>query len=314
MMATTTTQVTQTQQTQSNSETHAVKSFPILRTGAAVREASRNGTHTTTTAGLAPTYLQANLIILPSLYAPDFRLLCARNPVPCPLLAESHLGSHSTLKSHMSGLEGPQIADDVDIRSDAPKYTVYHDSQVIKTESDDIIDEWSEDHIAFLIGCSFSFESALERAGLVPRHVAMQSIVPMYRTTIPLCPAGVFTGATYIVSMRPYRKVDIEKVRDITRPYVATHGEPIAWGWDALQRLGIRDIDAPEWGSAPVTEDGKALGSVMGDEENIPVFWGCGVTPQEAVMRAQLEGTVMGHAPGHMLVLDCRDWDIVSKD
>ncbi|KAL7818211.1 hypothetical protein V8C44DRAFT_320522 [Trichoderma aethiopicum] len=49
-----------------------------------------------------------------------------------------------------------------------------------------------------------------------------------------------------------------------------------------------------------------------GEDEEVPVFWGCGVTPQEAVMRAGLEGVVMAHAPGHMLVLDARDEDILE--
>jgi uncharacterized protein YcsI (UPF0317 family) len=122
----------------------------------------------------------------------------------------------------------------------------------------------------------------------------------------------VFSGSTYVVSMRPYKKNEIEAVRSITRPYIATHGEPIAWGWDAVEKLGIGDIDVPEWGEAPLTSDGRPLGDVEGDEENIPVFWGCGVTPQEAIMRAGLDGTIMSHAPGYMLVLDCRDWDVVK--
>lgn len=118
---------------------------------------------------------------------------------------------------------------------------------------------------------------------------------------------------TYVVSMRPHRRPDIEAVRDVTRPFTATHGEPLAWGWDAVQQLGIKDIDQPEWGDAPLTLNGRPLGHCEGDDEEIPVFWGCGVTPQEAVMRAGLQGTIMAHAPGHMLVLDCRDWDIMKK-
>jgi uncharacterized protein YcsI (UPF0317 family) len=137
----------------------------------------------------------------------------------------------------------------------------------------------------------------------------------MYVTNIPLCPAGAFKQSTYVVSMRPYRRKDIEKVRDITRPFVATHGEPIAWGWDAVSRLGIRDINQPDFGEAPVAADGSPLevGGSGGDEEVVPVFWGCGVTPQEAVRRAGIEGTVIGHAPGYMLVLDIRDWDIIPQ-
>ena len=283
-------------------------------TGAHVRLASRNGNHATTTSGLAPTYLQANLIVLPSRYANDFRILCARNPVPCPLLAESEsAGSWNTVKSWVDGLEGSGVVSGVDIRRDAPKYMVYKDSKLVKFQCEDIVQEWTEDHVAFFIGCSFSFESALSAAGLVPRHIIMDRVVPMYRTNIPLCPAGVFSGSTCIVSMRPYRGSEIEAVRTITRPYIATHGEPIAWGWDAAKKLGIQNINSPDWGEPPLASDGKPLGDVEGDEENIPVFWGCGVTPQEAVMRAGLEGTIMGHAPGHMLVLDCRDWDVVKQ-
>ena len=114
------------------------------------------------------------------------------------------------------------------------------------------------------------------------------------------------------MSMRPYKRSEIEEVRRITRPYIATHGEPIAWGWEAVKRLGIVCIDKPTWGDAPLTSDGRPLGEAEGDEENIPVFWGCGVTPQEVVTSAGLKGMIMGHAPGHMIVLDCRDWDVVK--
>jgi uncharacterized protein YcsI (UPF0317 family) len=295
------------------SKSATATSYPVEVTGADVRDACRNGSLTTTTSGLAPTYLQANLIILPSRYGSDFRLLCARNPVPCPLLAESSsVGKWDEVKSWVDGLSAGGVVSGVDIRRDAPKYMVYKDSALVKFECEDIVEEWTEDHVAFFIGCSFSFESALANAGLTARHTVMMRAVPMYRTNVPLCPAGVFNGSTYVVSMRPYKRSETEAVRSITRPYIATHGEPIAWGWDAVKKLGIEDIDKPEWGAPPLTLDGSALGSVEGDEDEIPVFWGCGVTPQEAVMRAGLEGTIMAHAPGHMLLLDCRDWDILK--
>ena len=56
--------------------------------------------------------------------------------------------------------------------------------------------------------------------------------------------------------MRPYKPGDIETVRYITLGYSVTHGDPIAWGWDAIRSVGLRDFDAPEWGNAPVTADG----------------------------------------------------------
>ncbi|OAA68522.1 hypothetical protein SPI_00717 [Niveomyces insectorum RCEF 264] len=325
-------------------------------TGHAVRLAARLKALTGQTANLAPTYLQANLIVLPSRYADDFRLLCKRNPVPCPLLAESAApGSYNILKSYLrapaSGSYAGRppsdllsvgrksvaaaaaaaaadtalpanllVAADVDLRHDFPKYYVYANGR-LACEVADLAAHWTPDHVGFLIGCSYSFEAALAAAGLPPRHNVQGRNVPMYRATrMPLCPAGVFAGgATYVVSMRPYRACDVERVRDITRPFERTHGEPVAWGWDALERLGIRDVATPEYGDGPVRLDdsGKPFGPGEGDvlggrEEYVPVFWGCGVTPQEAVMTANLEGTVMAHVPGHMLVLDVKDHDAFS--
>ncbi|CAN8105386.1 unnamed protein product [Discula destructiva] len=290
-------------------------------TGTSVRLAARNKTLTHQTAGLAPTYLQANLIVLPSRYAHDFRLLCARNPVPCPLLAESaRPGDPLKLKSYLqapvretAGSSGVlQIARDVDLRHDFPKYRLYKNGH---PDSDDVLDisaQWTEDHVGFLIGCSFSFESALSAAGLTPRHQIQNRNVPMYRTSIPLCPAGVFTGATYVVSMRPYKAEDIEKVRDITRAYVATHGEPIAWGWAGMKQLGIADIKEVQWGEQSLMSEGS--GRLFDETETgyVPVFWGCGVTPQNAAMMAGVEGLVMAHSPGHMIVLDVREDEVFS--
>jgi uncharacterized protein YcsI (UPF0317 family) len=287
----------------------------IPKTGKAVRLMARSAQYTTPTTTAAPGFLQANLIVLPSEYAADFRRFCKRNPVPCPLLAESQdIGRWDQFKSHIPGIAGEQIANDVDLRSDFPRYMIYNDGRLTKSHVTNIKEEWTDDHVGFLIGCSFSFDAALAISGLPPAHTLWGRNVPMYRTGISLCPAGVFMNSTYIVSMRPYKRKDIERVRDITRPYLITHGEPIDWGWDAVERLGISDIRSPEYGDAPVTPFGaeftKGLGE--GEESLEPVFFGCGVTPQEAIQRAGLRGTVFAHAPGHMLVLDIRDSDIVQ--
>ncbi|KPI35955.1 uncharacterized protein AB675_10517 [Cyphellophora attinorum] len=288
-------------------------------TGEAIRLAARSGAYTTPTSGIAATYVQANLIVLPNRYASDFRLLCKRNPVPCPLLAESRtVGSWEQLTSNIPGVGGERLANDLDLRRDIPRYMVYQDGTQVRSHCADVCKDWSEDHSAFLIGCSFSFEAALADAGLVPAHMAYNRNVPMYATTIPLCSAGVFKQSTYVVSMRFYRRKDVERVRDITRPYVATHGEPLDWDWCALERLGIQDLDKPEYGDSPVGSDGlpvrRSAQSFSNDGDDlVPVFWGCGVTPQQAVMQSGLKGTVIGHAPGHMLVLDLRDWDILAS-
>ena len=293
----------------------------LVVTGEQARIHARNNEHQGPTSGLAPGFLQANMIILPSKYATDFRNLCARNPVPCPLVAEStRPGCFNAVKSAIPNLKGTQLlGEGVDLRRDAPRYMVYKDSRLEKSYCSDITAEWTEDHVAFLIGCSFSFETELQSAGLAPRHIVLGRNVPMYRTSVPLSPAGVFTGSTFVVSMRPYKRSELDDVRRITRKYSATHGEPIAWGWEAVDRLGIEDINAPEWGDAPLSMGGQRLMrkipqgcNTTNDEEDIPVFWGCGVTPQEAVMKAGLEGVIMAHAPGHMLLLDARDGDIIQ--
>ncbi|KAI5850143.1 hypothetical protein BZA05DRAFT_401067 [Tricharina praecox] len=255
----------------------------------AVRLLCRQNRYTAPTAGLAGGYIQANLLVLPQAHAADFRSLCLRNPVPCPLLAT---GTATFLSS-------PLLTTPFDLRTDIPRYNIYSAGKLIHAGELSLADVWDEtSHVAFLIGCSFSFDGALADAGLVPRHVERRCNVSMYTTTRRLNPAGVFTDATYVVSMRPYRPQDVGTVRNITRRYSEMHGEPIAWGWEALQELGIRDLSDPDFGDPVELREGE-----------IPVFWGCGVTPQNAIMSAgdKVKGIVMAHSPGHMLVCDVRE-------
>ncbi|OAQ72172.1 N-terminal binuclear Zn cluster-containing/DNA binding domain-containing protein [Pochonia chlamydosporia 170] len=287
----------------------------VSKTGLDARLAARHNKHTTPTAGISPGYIQANMIVLPSRYAADFRNLCARNPVPCPLIAESSsTGSFSSIKTCIKGLEDRGVVStECDLRTDLARYMVYKNSKLVASHVQDVIEQWTEDHVAFLIGCSYSFETELIRAGLPPQHILLGRNVSMYRTTTRLCPAGVFVGGTYVVSMRMYKRSQIGRVREVTSRFGVTHGEPVDWGWEAVGRLGIRDLGEPEWGDAPVLKGGFAVDDGdREDEEEVPVFWGCGVTPQDAVMRAGLEGVVLAHAPGYMLVLDVKDEDILD--
>ncbi|KAH2937545.1 hypothetical protein KXW73_000200 [Aspergillus fumigatus] len=249
----------------------------------------------TNTSGLSPGFLQANLLILPSRYAPDFHALCLRNPVPCPLFGIIPQGNPHTV-SPAACITNP----DFDLRTDFPQYRVYQSGRHIASRKD-LKEVYTPDHVGFLLGCSFSFEDALCEAGLPPRHQLTGRLVAMYRTTVPLMPAGVFSDACMVVSMRPYLLADVEQVRQVTRPYGATHGEPVAWGWDGAERLGIKDIKTPDWGEAPVFEEGE-----------VPVFWACGVTPQLAVEMAgeKIEGLVFAHEPGNMLVTDWTAGDL----
>lgn len=227
-----------------------------------VRQRARHGTLTSPTTGLAPAHIQANLLVLPQSVAADFEILCARNPVPCPLLGKSATPGdpHSFVPSDLfSTSEG--LADTIDIRTDIPQYNIYQHGKLVASKTD-IKDEWTESSVAFLIGCSFSFENALLEAGLPPRQIQQRCNVSMYKTTVKLLPAGIFTNANMVVSMRPYHPQDIERVRDITRPFIKTHGEPVAWGWQAAHDFGIKDIQQPEFGDPVKFKEGE-----------VPVFW-----------------------------------------
>lgn len=225
----------------------------------------RNGEFNGHTSGYCNGYAQANLIVLPKALASDFEDLCFRNPVPCPLLTKvinkKDVADKRIIKTS-----------DFDLTTDLPKYTVYRDGELVETKTD-ITEEWDdEDHVGFLIGCSFSFENELATNGYKPKHQKEDSNVLMYLTTKYLNAAGVFVKCPYVVSMRPFKTEDIDQVRNISRPFKKTHGEPIDWGYDAVARLGIKDLQNPEFG-APIE---------IADDE-IPVFWACGVTPQAAV-------------------------------
>ncbi|KAI0025702.1 hypothetical protein F4780DRAFT_774566 [Xylariomycetidae sp. FL0641] len=275
---------------------HSAGSVPEPSSAHAVRSAVRNGALRGPTTGLAPGYLQANLIVLPR---PRLRrglpgVVRARNPVPCPLLGEL-----------------PRLFDEpsqADVRRDAPRHNVYVDGALSRAGVPDVVDDGDEDGHLLVRG-----GAGPAPACLPARHLAHRRDVTMCRTTVPLCAAGAFAGATLVVSMRAYAARDVEAVQGITRAYAATHGEPVAWGWDALERLGIRDIDDPQWGDAPLTVDGRPLGEeARRSRDEVPVFGAVVLPPQEAVMRAGMEGTVLAHAPGHMLVLDARDEDITA--
>lgn len=232
-----------------------------------------------TTSGTAADFVQANVIVVPTEYAAELRMLCERNPVPCPLIEALEPGAYE-----------PRCAPGADLRRDVPAYRVWRDGQLVERRSE-VADLWSDEFTAFLIGCSFTFEAALIAAGLPIRHQQLGRNVPMYRTTIPLAPAGRLHGHM-VVSMRPFHASEVERARDATRPYIHAHGEPIAWGDPTA--LGIVDIDRPDEGDA-----------VPLDSRDVPVFWGCGVTTQAVAVESRIP-LVITHEPGHMFVTSLR--------
>jgi uncharacterized protein YcsI (UPF0317 family) len=249
-----------------------------LSTGNLVRQACREERFDGQTSGLAPGFVQANLVIVPGDSAFDFHEFCRRNPKPCPVLDVTEPGSAVPTR----------VAPDADLRTDLPRYRVWKKGELVE-EPTDVRDHWRDDFVGFLIGCSFTFEAALSRAGVPVRHVEMGVNVPMYRTNVPCVPSGPFQGPL-VVSMRPMNPADAIRAVQITSRYPGVHGAPIHLGLP--QQIGIADLAFPDYGDpVPVRDD------------EIPVFWACGVTPQAVLQAARLPLAIT-HSPGCMFVTD----------
>ncbi|MDO5726755.1 MAG: putative hydro-lyase [Bowdeniella nasicola] len=236
----------------------------------------------TPTAGWCAGYTQANVIIVPEDYAFEVLLFCQRNPKPCPLLGVLEPGQTA----------GPLLADG-DIRTDIPAYTIYRDGELAGTVGD-LNEVWQDDLVTFILGCSFTFETPLQRAGIRVAHIDQGCNVPMYQTTRRCAPAGRISGPL-VVSMRPLPADQISDAVRISARYPAVHGAPVHIGNPAA--LGIEDLSQPDFGDP-----------VEIPADHIPVFWACGVTPQAAVMQSR-PPLAFGHAPGHMLITDAHDSD-----
>lgn len=256
----------------------AVLSDPRSLSAQAMRQRIRSGQHARHTAGLAIGRLQCNLAILPDAYALDFLRFCQRNPKPCPVVGISDTGDPAL----------PSLGRDIDIRTDVPRYRIYRNG-VLTEELTDIADHWRDDFVTVALGCSFTFENALIRAGIPVRHIEQDRTVPMYRSNRRLVPAGPF-GGHMVVTMRPIPRDRVEDACRISAAFPQAHGAPIGTGDPAL--LGIRNLDDPDWGEAVDIRPGE-----------IPVYWACGVTPQNVLQAARLPICIT-HAPGHMLIAD----------
>ncbi|MEO0637058.1 MAG: putative hydro-lyase [Pseudomonadota bacterium] len=243
-----------------------------------VRAAVRSGDYAGQTAGLAAGCLQANLVVLPRSEAAAFEQFCALNPKPCPLVGKTQLGDPLFLS----------LGAQVDVRSDLPSYNVYRNGALTERLTD-LTDVWTDDLVAFALGCSFTFERALERHGIGLWHIAHNKTVPMFRTNLPLASVGPF-GGTMVVSMRAIEAAKVEQASLISAQYPWAHGDPVHIGKPS--DIGISDIAHPDWGDATPVASGE-----------VPMFWACGVTPQAAVIDAKLPFAIT-HTPGHMLITE----------
>jgi len=249
-----------------------------------LRALMRSGEWTGVTAGLAPGYAQANLVALPREMAFDFLLFCQRNPKPCPLLEVLEPGCS----------EPRRTAPGADLRTDLPRYRIFRHGTLVE-EREDILSDWRDDLVSFLLGCSFTFEAALMDAGIPLRHLEQGRGVPMYRTSLETDSAGPFTGPV-VVSMRPIKSSQVPRAVQVTSRFPSVHGAPLHIGDPAA--IGIEDIGRPDYGERTEILHGE-----------VPVFWACGVTPQAVAAQCK-PAFMITHSPGHMFITDKRDEEL----
>jgi uncharacterized protein YcsI (UPF0317 family) len=253
---------------------------------AELRRAIRSKDFRSHTAGQAPGYAQGNLVILPSEYADEFLRFCRMNPKACPVIGMTEPGDPRV----------PELGADLDLRTDIPAYCVFRDGRQVE-EVSDLWTLWSDDLVGFVLGCSLSFEAALEDARVPVRHLEHDHPVPMFNTSIANRPAGRFAGSM-VVSMRPMTPAQAIRSVQVTSRFPSVHGAPVHFGDPAA--IGIADLQAPDYGDASEVRDGE-----------VPVFWACGVTPQQAI-RAAKPPLAITHKPGYMLVADVRNSELAA--
>jgi uncharacterized protein YcsI (UPF0317 family) len=248
-----------------------------------LRRLIRAGEWKQTTTGLVPGFVQANLVMLPKEQAFHFLLFCVRNPKPCPILDVLEPGQFE-----------PSIARGADLRTDLPKYRIYEKGELRK-EVEEVKDFFHEGMVSFLLGCSFSFESAMLASGLPIRNIEEGKNVSMYVTSRRCVSAGPFSSPL-VVSMRPLTPQQAVRAIQVTTRFHLTHGAPVHFG--SPEEIGIKNLNRPEFGDPVTLRQGE-----------IPVFWACGVTSALAATSARLP-LVITHAPGHMFVSDLKDEDL----
>ncbi len=257
----------------------------IPQTGTEVRQAIREGRFSQPTSGVAPHHVQANVAILPRDVAFDFLLFCQRNPKPCPVVEVIEAGQ----------VEAALTAPGSDIRTDVGFYRIFKNGELVD-EPETIESHWRDDLVTFLLGCSFSFEHALIANGIDLPYYGTERNVPMFITDIATAASGPFSGPM-VVSHRWIPSNKVVRAVQATSRFPDTHGAPVHIGDPS--KIGISDITKPDFGDA----------WEQGDDDEVPVFWACGVTPQSVAMNSEPE-LMITHSPGYMFVTDFMDEDL----
>ncbi|XP_068802921.1 D-glutamate cyclase, mitochondrial isoform X6 [Struthio camelus] len=223
-------------------------------------------------------YKQANVVILHKSLADDFEKFCRANKGPLPLLYRSKPGDWKC----------PSLGSDSDIRTDCLQYRLYENGAC--TGSLKSLKEYTEqlkDMVTFYLGCSFSFEKALQNAGIAVRNVEQKCNVSMYKTAVPCYSVSTFC-CNLVVTMRPIPANKLEAAVLATAELEESHGAPVHMGNPGL--LGIQDLSKPDYGDP-----------VHLHADDIPVFWACGVTGVEAIINCRDRGIIHLHHQDELL-------------
>lgn len=251
-----------------------------------IRALIRKGEFRDHTMKIAEGYTQANMAVVPKKYALEFMIFCQRNPRPCPVLEVTEPGI-STLQF---------LSDNADLKTDIPQYRVFKNGECID-EPFDVKAYWRDDLVAFLLGCSATFDHVLSAAGIELRHFEEEKVPSVYITNVECETAGPFKSPL-VVSERPIKIRQLNQVIQITSRYPLMHGAPVHVG--NPKRIGIEDMSKVDWGEPSV---------VLEDE--IACFWACGVTPQTAAVNAKLD-LMITHYPAKMFISDRRNGEFAT--
>jgi uncharacterized protein YcsI (UPF0317 family) len=243
-----------------------------------VREAVRSGRWTGVTHGMARGHIHANLAIVRQRDAFDFLRFCLRNPKPCPLIEVLDPGDPRPSR----------CATGADLRTDLSKYRVFREGRLVE-EVPNLLGHWRDDHVGFLMGCSLSFDQAMLDAGVPVRHLQSEGgRIGVYESGIACASAGRLHG-NMIVSMRPVPRRHLMATIAATARHPIAHGAPVHVGDPA--DIGIADLRRIHSGGYNEVR-----------EDEVPVFWACGVTPQSIAAACGLD--MITHATGHMFMTD----------
>ncbi|XP_073466109.1 D-glutamate cyclase, mitochondrial isoform X1 [Aquarana catesbeiana] len=242
------------------------------------------------TSGMSAGYNQANVVILHRSLADDFEKFCRANSGPLPLLYRSAPGEWKC----------PPLSTESDIQTDCLLYRRYENGTFAGSLTS--LENYSEqlkDMVTFYLGCSFSFESAVQKLGVPVRNVLQGRNVSMYKTAVPCHGVGNFS-CDLVVTMRPIPQDKLDAAAIATHPMKQYHGAPIHIGYPDL--LGIKDLQKTDYGDPVEAQPG-----------DVPVFWACGVTGVEAVISCK-SPLAFTHSPGCMFITDIKNEEAPESD